>query len=242
MLQPGERLDQTGFGDLCVIQKPEDFCYGVDAVILADFAASKNPRRIVDLGTGTGIIPFILSHKTTAEKIYGIEYQRESWERAVRGAELNGLSNRVSFIRDNVASFCGMKGWASAVTANPPYMAGKGGLTNENQAKTIARHETVGSLEDFIRCAAELLQDKGDFYMVHRPSRLVDIFSLSRRFHLEPKEMRLVAPRQGRQPNLVLLHSIKNGGPELRLLPELYVYRDETAYSEEIQRIYERVT
>lgn len=242
MLRPDERLDKIGFGDLYVIQKPQDFCYGVDAVILADFAASKNPRRIVDLGTGTGIIPFILSHKTSAEKIYGIECQRDSWERAVRGAELNGLSQRVCFIQDNVASFSGLKGWASAVTANPPYTAGKGGLTNENQAKTIARHETVGSLEDFIRCASELLRDKGDFYMVHRPSRLVDIFYLSRTYHLEPKEMRLVAPRKGKQPNLALIHSIKNGGPELRLMPELYVYQDENAYSHEIQRIYERVT
>ncbi|MCI9598407.1 MAG: tRNA1(Val) (adenine(37)-N6)-methyltransferase [Firmicutes bacterium] len=241
MLRPGERLDKTGFGDLCVIQKPEDFCYGVDAVILADFAAAKDPHHIVDLGTGTGIIPFILSHKTNAEKIYGIECQQASWERAVRGAEFNGLSQRVHFIQDNVASFSELKGWADAVTSNPPYMAGKGGLINENQAKTIARHETIGSLEDFIHCAAELLRDKGDFYMVHRPSRLVDIFAMSRTYHLEPKEMRLVAPRKGKPPNLVLIHSIKNGGTELRLLPELYVYQDETAYSDEIQCIYERI-
>ncbi len=242
MLHPGERLDKTGFADICVIQKPEDFCYGVDAVILADFAASKNPARIVDLGTGTGIIPFILSHKTSAEKIYGIECQQDSWERAVRGAKLNGLSDRVCFIHDNVATFRDMKGWASAVTANPPYMAGKGGIANENQAKAIARHETVGSLEDFIHCASELLQDKGDFYMIHRPGRLVDIFSLGRQYHLEPKELRLVSPRKGKTPNLALIHSTKNGNPELRLLPELYIYEDETAYSEEIQCMYERVT
>ncbi len=240
MLQPGERLDKTGFADICVIQKPEDFCYGVDAVILADFAASKNPGRIVDLGTGTGIIPFILSHKTNAERIYGIECQRDSWERAVRGARLNGLSDRICFLHDNVATFQDLKGWASAVTANPPYMAGRGGLANANPAKTIARHEIAGSLEDFIRCAAGLLQDRGDFYMVHRPSRLVDIFSLGRQYRLEPKELRLVAPRKGKEPNLALIHSTKNGNPELRLLPELHVYQNETAYSEEIQRIYER--
>ncbi|MCQ4637987.1 tRNA1(Val) (adenine(37)-N6)-methyltransferase [Anaerovorax odorimutans] len=240
MLYKGERIDEIGFSDLRLIQKPEDFCYGVDAVILADFAARKPARRIVDLGTGTGIIPHILSHKTSAETIYGIEYQEDAWARAVRNAELNGLTERLSFIQANVADFDRLTGWADAVTANPPYMAGNGGLVNANQAKTIARHETVGTLEDFIGCACRLLRDRGDFYMVHRPSRLVDIFSLCRKYGLEPKEMRLVAPRAGQIPNIVLIHCVKGGGPELRLLETLFVYKAEGVYSDEIQRIYER--
>lgn len=242
MLYPGERLDEIGFSGLKLIQKPEEFCYGVDAVILADFAAGKRHDHIVDLGTGTGIIPLVLSHKTRAERIYGIEYQQESWERAVRSAELNNLQDRLRFIRANVAEFSQLGGWADAVTANPPYMAGSGGLTNENMAKTIARHETVGTLKDFIACAGRLLRDKGDFYLVHRPSRLVDIFFLCRSCCLEPKELRLVAPRQGKTANIVLIHCVKNGGTELKLLPELYVYGQEGGYSQEIQQIYERAT
>lgn len=242
MLQTGERLDEIGFGGLKLIQKPEEFCYGVDAVILADFAAKKNPRRIVDLGTGTGVIPLVLSHKTGAEQIYGIEYQEASRQRAVRNAELNGLSGRLSFIQANVADFNRLKGWADAVTANPPYMAGRGGLINSNSAKAIARHETVGTLEDFISCACRLLKDKGDFFMVHRPSRLVDIFALCRSCALEPREMRLVAPIKGRPANIVLIHCVKGGGRELRILPELYVYQDKGVYSDDIQRIYERIT
>lgn len=242
MLYPGERLDEIGFSGLKLIQKPDEFCYGVDAVILADFAVGKKHDHIVDLGTGTGIIPLVLSHKTCAERIYGIEYQKGSWERAVRSAELNSLQDRLLFIQANVADFCQLNGWADAVTANPPYMAGSGGLTNESMAKTIARHETVGTLEDFISCACRLLRDKGDFYLVHRPSRLVDIFSLCRGYGLEPKELRFVAPRQGKAANIVLVHCVKNGGTELKILPELYVYGQGSDYSHEIQRIYERTT
>lgn len=241
MLYPGERIDQIGFSDLKLIQKPEDFCYGVDAVILADFASKRPARRMVDLGTGTGIIPHILSHKTNAEKIYGIEYQKDACQRAVRNAQLNGLEERLTFIEANVAEFDQLCGWADAVTANPPYMAGSGGLTNRNEAKTIARHETVGTLEDFISCAARLLRDRGDFYMVHRPSRLVDLFSICRKYRLEPKELRLVAPRRGEIPNIVLIHAVKGGGAELRLLETLCVYKEKGVYSDEIQRIYERI-
>lgn len=242
MLQSGERLDNIGFSDLKLIQKPGEFCYGVDAVILADFAAEKSPNHIVDLGTGTGIIPIILSHKTSAETIYGIEYQNASWERAVRNARLNGLEDRLHFVQANVAEFDGLAGWADTVTANPPYMTGKGGLENRNEAKTIARHETAGTLEDFISCACRLLNEKGDFYLVHRPARLVDIFSLCRKYRLEPKKLRFVAPHQGSKANIVLIHCVKNGGVELRILPELYVYEDAGIYSSEIQRIYERIT
>lgn len=242
MLKPGERIDEIGFSGLKLIQKPDEFCYGIDAVILADFASKKKVKRILDLGTGTGIIPLILSHKTDAEKIYGIEYQQESFERAQRNVRINSLSDRICFFQGNVADFSLLEGWADAVTANPPYMPAMAGIINENRAKTIARHETVGNLEDFITCACRSLRDKGDFYMVHRPSRLVDIFSLCRSCRLEPKEMQMVAPRRGERPNIVLLHCVKNGGRELKLLKDLYVYKERGLYSEDIERIYERIT
>lgn len=241
MLYPGERIDETGFSNLKLIQKPDEFCYGVDAVILADFASKKRASRIVDLGTGTGIVPVILSHKTNAEFIYGIEYQKDSFDRAVRNVTLNGLEGRLDFINANVAEFDGLKDWADAVTTNPPYMVSNGALTNDNTAKTIARHETVGTLDDFVRCAAGILKNKGDFYMVHRPSRLVDIFNVCRKYRLEPKEIRFVAPRKGERPNIVLVHCVKNGGAELKILEELYVYREPGVYTDEIQKIYERI-
>lgn len=241
MLYPGERIDEIGFSNLRLIQKPEEFCYGVDAVILADFASKKKAARIVDLGTGTGIVPVILSHKTKAEFIYGIEYQKNSFDRAVRNVELNGLADRLEFINANVAEFDGLKEWADAVTTNPPYMVSNGAITNENTAKTIARHETVGTLEDFVKCASGILKNKGDFYMVHRPSRLVDIFVTCRKYRLEPKEIRFVAPRKGERPNIILVHCVKNGGAELKILNDLYVYEEPGVYSDEIEKIYERI-
>ena len=241
MLYPGERIDEIGFSNLRLIQKPEEFCYGVDAVILADFASKKKAARIVDLGTGTGIVPVILSHKTKAEFIYGIEYQKNSFDRAVRNVELNGLADRLEFINANVAEFDGLKEWADAVTTNPPYMVSNGAITNENTAKTIARHETVGTLEDFVKCASGILKNKGDFYMVHRPSRLVDIFVTCRKYRLEPKEIRFVAPRKGERPNIILVHCVKNGGAELKILNDLYVYEQPGVYCDEIEKIYERI-
>lgn len=241
MLKTGERIDQIGFSDLKLIQKPDEFCYGVDAVILADFASRKKVKYAVDLGTGTGIVPLIMSHKTDAEKLYGIEYQQDSYDRALRNSRLNGLEDRLDFINDNVSSFKGLEEWADVVTTNPPYMEYHGGLTNNNSAKTIARHEVAGTLEDFIRCACRILKNKGDFYMVHRPSRLVDIFYLCRKYHLEPKEIRLVAPIKGKPANIVLVHCVKNGGAELKFLSELYIYKEKGVYSDEIQAIYERI-
>ena len=116
-----------------------------------------------------------------------------------------------------------------------------GAITNENDAKAIARHEIAGTLEDFIKCASRILKNRGDFYMVHRPSRMVDIFYLCRKYRLEPKEIRLVAPVQGKPANILLVHCVKNGGAELKILPELYVYKEKGVYSDEIQRIYERI-
>lgn len=241
MIRTGERIDQTGFSDLKLIQKPDEFCYGIDAVILADFASHKKANHVVDLGTGTGIIPLIMSHKTDAEKLCGIEYQKDSYDRALRNVKINNLEGRVEFINANVKEFSGLDEWADVVTTNPPYMAYNGGLTNDNRAKTIARHEVEGSLEDFIRCACRILKNKGDFYMVHRPSRLVDIFYLCRKYRIEPKEIRLVAPMKGKAANIVLIHCVKNGGAELKILDELYVYREQGMYSDEILRIYENV-
>ena len=241
MLKDGERIDKIGFSDLQLIQKPEEFCYGVDAVILADFASQKNVKRAVDLGTGTGIIPLIMSHKTDAEKLYGVEFQKDSYDRAMRNVTLNGLEGRVDFFNANVSEFRDLDEWADVVTTNPPYMAAHGALVNDNNAKTIARHEVAGTLEDFVKCAARTLKNKGDFYMVHRPSRLVDIFHICRQYRLEPKEMRLVAPKEGDAPNIVLVHCVKNGGIELKILDPLYVYKDKGVYSDEIEEIYERI-
>ncbi|MBR0600452.1 tRNA1(Val) (adenine(37)-N6)-methyltransferase [Clostridiales bacterium BAD-6] len=240
----GERIDEIGFGSLRLIQKPEDFCYGIDAVLLASFAEVKRGSRVIDLGTGTGIIPLILSHKTEADEILGVELQQDSYERGLRNIELNHLHDRVKLIHSDVKDILGDKNINpqsfDAVLSNPPYMKGNGGLKNQKDAKTIARHETTAGLSDFIGTAASLLKDKGDFYLVHRPSRLVDICILCRQNKLEPKELRLVSPNRNRKPNILLMHCVKHGRPELKFLDPLYVYEENGCYTEEILRIYER--
>lgn len=240
-----ERIDEIGFGGLKLIQKPEEFCFGVDAVLLADFAVktAKQGQKVdsvIDLGTGTGIIPLILSHKSNAEKIVGIEVQEGSFDRATRNAQLNSLCQRVSFINMDVKDIeekDSLKGQFSLVTTNPPYTQGNGGIINTNSAKAIARHETTASLDDFLKAAAFLLKDRGDFAMIHRPSRIVDICCSCRKHKLEPKEIQFISPRIGEAPNLMLIHCVKNGGKNLNILDPAYVY-DGAEYSMFIKNIY----
>jgi len=239
-----ERIDEIGFGNLRLIQKPEDFCYGIVAVLLAAFAEIRRNARVIDLGTGTGIIPIILSHKTEASEIIGVEIQEDSYERGMRNISLNSLEDRIKLIhsdvkyliRDKKAEACSF----DAVLTNPPYIKSGGGLKNKQGPKAIARHETTAGLTDFIREAALLLKDRGDFYMVHRPNRLVDICVLCRQNKLEPKEIRFVSPNKESAPNILLIHCVKHGNPDLKFLDPLYVYREDGNYTDEIMELYER--
>lgn len=246
-LKGKERIDVTGFGTVRVIQDPDEFCYGVDAVILADIAARRakpirQDSRIMDLGTGSGIIPLILSHKTAAGHIYGVEVQRDSWDRAVRSAELNELTDRLEFINCDVNDILSvrpdLKMSFDVITCNPPYTPLSGGMKPESTAKMIARHETTAGIDDFIRVTSELLKDHGELFLVHRPSRMVDIFVSARKHKMEPKAARLVVPRDGEEPNIVLIHMIKNGGADLNILPPLAVHDLEGGFTSELKEAY----
>lgn len=242
------RLDETGFGKLKIFQNPEEFCYGVDAVLLAGFAAEGAAKRqcrcrIMDLGTGTGIVPLILSHKTEASLIGGIEVQENSYRLAVKNAQYNNLTERVQFFHGDVKEFS-HGDWAGTfdiVTSNPPYTEGAGGIESSNKAKAIARHESTASLDDFVRTAANLLKDKGDFYMVHRPSRLVDICESCRRHRLEPKELCFVSGKPFERANIILIHCTRNGNPQLRILDPLFVHNEDGSYSQQILKLYEKL-
>ncbi len=248
----GLRRDDTGFGGLTLWQDPRAFCYGVDAVILADYAARgiagrKDAfERAADLGCGTGIIPLILSHKTDLQSILAFEIQKESFDLTARNVSENGLQGRIMPLNMDVGRIPELakdfKGQLDLVVSNPPYMARGKGIINDRSAKTTARHETSADIWDFARSAAFLLREKGEFYLVHRPSRLLDIFQALRDSGLEPKEVRMVCPDKWKAPNIVLVKAVKGGGPELRFLENLYVYDEGTdkSYSEEIESIYER--
>ncbi len=241
-----ESIEEIGFGGLKLIQSSEGFRFGIDAVLLADFAAVICPGadNIADLGTGNGVIPLILSHKTKAHSITGIDLQAKAIELAGRSCDLNGLGERIRFIQCDVAKLQekkpDLRGTADAVVTNPPYIAKGAGLTNAGDSKFLSRQETTAGVKEFAAAAAFLLKERGHFFLVHRPSRLVDLFYYCRTYGLEPKKIRFVAPRQGAKPNIVLLHCVKGGGRELDYADELYVYDEAGKYTAEIMKIYEK--
>ena len=225
-------------------------------MLLAGFAARilgsarKSVTGLCDLGTGTGIIPLILSHKVPVPRLAGVEIQDRSVELARQNVEMNGLTGRFSVIQGDISSLdressllaeLGGAGSWDAVTSNPPYTANTGGLHAENRARAVARQEVLADLDDFLRSAELLLKDRGDFFLVHRPSRMADIIAGAREHHLEPKELRLVSPREGEGPNIMLLHCVRGGGPELKVDPPLYVRKPDGNYSDEVLRIYEKM-
>lgn len=237
-----ERLDDLQLGGLKIIQDTRGFCYGIDAVLLADFAKAAPSSATLDLCSGNGIVALLLAGKTMANKIVGLEIQSDAAQLAKRSIALNHLEERVRMVCGDVKDAVRLFGKASfdVVTCNPPYMSGGCGLTNAADAKAIARHEILCTLEDVISAACQLLRPGGRLYMVHRPERLVDLLYLMRSFGLEPKRLRLVHPSAHRRANLVLVEGIRQGGRELKMLPPLYVYGEDGEYTEEIYRIYGR--
>ena len=194
MLKPNERIDDLQRNNYRIIQDPERFCFGMDAVLLSGFAKAKEGDHVIDLGTGTGIIPILMEAKTKASNLVGLEIQPESADMAQRSVELNHLEKKIRIVTGDIREASSIFGAATfdVVTSNPPYMTEHHGITNEKSPKAIARHELLCTLEDVICQAAKLLRPGGSFYMVHRPFRLVDIMVLMREYHLEPKRMKLV--------------------------------------------------
>lgn len=242
MILDNEALDDLQLEGLMLIQKKDGFKFGIDAVLLSDFAKDAPSKCTLDLCTGTGIVPLLLSAKTKTAKIYGLEIQQDIADMAKRSVEYNKLSERVEIKCGDLkeAHKIYHKGSFDKITCNPPYMKNNSALKNTTDTKTISRHEIMCTLEDVISASAALLCSKGRFFMVHRPSRLADIMYLMRKYRLEPKRLRLIAPSMGKAPNLLLIEGMKDGGAELKCEPTLYIYDSNGNYSEEINKIYNR--
>ena len=242
-LKKNERIDDLEFEDLKIIQNIDGFCFGIDSVLISDFA--KNIRKnsvVVDLGTGTGIISILLSKKTLAKKIYGVEIQKEVCEMAKRSVLLNNLQDKIEIINEDIKEISEKLGlqMCDVVVTNPPYKKYGTGLLNEKESKIISRHEKECTLEDVIKQSFKILKDKGSFYMVHRPDRLVDIIFLMRKYKIEPKELRIVYSNMNSKAVLILIKGIKNAGEELKLINPLYIYNEDGTYTDEILRIYNK--
>lgn len=243
-LKENERIDDLELNNLKIIQNKNGFCFGMDSVLLSDFAKNIKPNtKVIDLGTGTGILPILLSAKTKASKIVGIEIQEDVANMANRSVELNNLQNRLEIICENIKNLKNVYETNSfdAIVTNPPYKTkGTGGI-NELKSKLISRHEITADLEDFISISSYLLKDQSNIYMVHRPERLVDILSIFRKYKLEPKELKLVQPNCGKAPNLVLIKATKNAKPFLKIDNPLYIYKSDGTYTEELLKIYNKI-
>ena len=245
-LNENERIDNLGCNNLKIIQNKNWFCFGIDSVLLVNFAKNMKENSIVlDLGTGTGIMPILLSGKINMKKAIGIEIQENVAGMAKRSVELNNLQDKIEIICSNILNLNntffnekGLENKIDVIITNPPYKKKGEGVINEREEKLISRHEITADLEDFIKVSSNLLKDKGEFYMVHRPERLVDIFDLMRKYKIEPKLMRMVYSNYNKPPKLVLIKGIRNAKPFLKIENNLYIYDEKNNYSEEIKKIY----
>jgi tRNA1Val (adenine37-N6)-methyltransferase len=239
-LRDGERIDDLGLGGLRIIQNPRKFCFGMDAVMLANFATVKNGDIVIDFGTGTGIIPIILAGKTKASSITGIEIQEDMVDMAKRSVAMNGIGDRVRIIAGDLKSAHSIvgEGTADLVVSNPPYINHGHGLRNPDSSKAIARHEIMCTLEDIIKSAGRVLRNGGRLAMIHRTGRMVDVLLGMREGGIEPKRVRMVHSRERMESNLFLVEGIKEGGRFLKVSEPLVVYDKDGSYTREIHRIY----
>ena len=243
---PGEKIDDLQRSGLRIIQDPARFCFGMDAVLLTGFVqegiAGRTLARedLLDLGTGTGIIPILMSAKSDCRFLTGLEIQPDSADMAARSVKLNGLEDRVRIIQGDIKEADALFAPASfgVITCNPPYMIRSHGLQNPDSPKAIARHEILCDFEDVARVTERLLKPGGHFYLVHRPFRLAEIMTTLRDHGLEPKRMRLVHPYVDREPNMVLLDCVRGGRPRLTVEKPLIVYKEPGVYTEEIYEVY----
>lgn len=240
-LNENERIEDLQCNGLKIIQNKNWFCFGMDAVLLTNYCDVKKNSKIIDLGTGTGIIPILLSGKKDYLKAYGIEIQKEVANMAKRSVKLNNLQEKIEIVNMDLKNCMEYfeKNSFDIIVSNPPYKLANSGIINPDDQKAISRHEIKCTLEDIIKTASILLKQYGQFYMVHRPDRLVDIICLLRQYKLEPKQIKFVHPRAKEKPNMILIRASKNGNKELKFDKPLYVYDENGNYTDDIKNIYD---
>ena len=242
-LKEDERIDDLQYKGLKVIQNNNGFCFGIDSVILSDFAKNIKPNsKVVDLGTGSGVIGLLLCKKTSLKEIIGVEIQKDVAEMAQRSIKLNKLENKFKIFNVNIKEIFEtkmlQKNQYDVVVMNPPYKEVGTGKANENESKLIARHEVKATLSDFIRTASELLKDRGEVYIVHKPERTVDIMQKMRENKIEPKEIRIVYPYENAEASIILIKGIKGGKKFFKIDKPLFIYKENGEYTDQIKEIY----
>ena len=226
LVRDGERLDDLQLGGLEIIQDPNKFCFGVDAVFLSDFARVKPGETVLDMGTGNGIIPILLSAKTQGRKFTGLEIQQDTAEMARRSVLHNHLEDRIEIVTGDIkeAAEIFKPAFFDVITTNPPYMLADHGLRNPDSSRAVARHEVLCSLDDILRESMRLLQDKGRFYMIHRPFRLTEIMIKMNHYKIEPKRIQFIYPHIDREPAMMLIEGVRGAKPRVTVEPPIIIY------------------
>ncbi len=239
-LRDGERIDDLQAAGYRIIQHPDRFRFGTDAVLLAHFAHAPKNARWLDLGTGTGILPLLIAAHRPFSGFEAVEVQAEAADMAARSMRLNGLNERVLVRCMDMLDAPAFYGSAAfdAIVCNPPYGKRGGGLQSEKDALSIARHEVLITLEQIVGVAERLLKNGGRFFLIQQADRLPELMSLLREKRLEPKRVRLLYPRPGRQAHLALVESVKQGGAGCVFMPPLFIHEESGEVSLETQRIY----
>lgn len=240
LLAKGERLDDLQRGGLHIIQNPDWFCFGMDAVLLSSFARASEGDACLDLGCGNGVIPLLMSAKTEGASFTGLEIQEDVADMAMRSVRWNHIEDKVHIVHGDIKEATSIFGTASfdVITSNPPYLPQSKGIVGGASHKALARHELQCSLSDVIENGTKLLKPGGHFYMVHRPFRLAEIISLMVENRLEPKRMRLVYPYVDKEPNMVLIEGVRGGNSQMTVDPPLVVYAGEKEYTKELKKMY----
>ena len=247
-IRKNERIDDLGINDLKIIKNKEYFCFGTDSVLLANFVKSENSNNVIlDLCSGSGVIPIILSAKKKYKKIFGVELQSEMYDLFDRNIKINNLEDSIISIKENVKNIKDIrkkitsimgKDKIDIITCNPPYKEIGTGLTTNHDIKTIAKCEVMCKLEDIFITSSKLLGKGGKLYLVHKPERLSDLICFGRKYNLEAKEIRFVYPKINKKPSIVLISYRKDGGNETKVLEPLIEYNENMSYTDEIYNIY----
>ncbi|MDO5556560.1 MAG: tRNA1(Val) (adenine(37)-N6)-methyltransferase [Clostridia bacterium] len=243
LLEENERIDDLEYKGLKIIQNKNGFCFGIDAVLLSDFAKEiKKGADVLDLGTGTGIISVLLCAKTSLKHITGIEIQTDVYKMAKKSIELNNLQDKFTIINEDIKKISKKFPANSfdAIVTNPPYKKKNTGLQSNDKGQLISRHEVMCNLDDIVKASANLLNSNCSIYMVHRPNRLIDVIETLKRYKLEPKKIRFVYPKIGKEPNLILIKATKGGKDFLKIEKPLIIYNEDGSYTKEILKIYNK--
>ena len=239
-LKQDERLDDLERNGYKIIQNPNKFCFGMDAVLLSGFANVKKGEKVLDMGTGTGIIPILLEAKTEGGHFTGLEIQEESADMARRSVAYNHLEEKIDIVTGDIKTASEQFPLASfdVITSNPPYMTNSHGIKNPEAPKAIARHEVLCTFDDLAREASRLLRPGGRLYLIHRPFRLVELFQTLTTYKLEPKRMQLVHPFIDKEPNMVMIEAVRGGKSMIKIEEPLIVYKEPGVYHDVIYDIY----